>query len=486
MGKNRKKINIKFYSRGASKRVTGSNHFIEIRVNNTVTNIMLDCGAIQDSKLTTKQLFDANKLKYDLGDIDFALISHSHYDHIMNLCQLQQVNFVGDIYMTDLTLQIAEHITADGLKIHNSTAGFLTKSNGKKHEKIHPYMNERTRQYFLERVKAYGFEEWITLTDNIRFKFIGAGHVSGASMIYIEVRDGYEVETVLYTGDTSCNRDIPFTKRPNVKDLKVTHLITESTYGGQVIPQRKESDITDKLYKLIKHTCLEKRGDLLIPSFSFARSTNMAYYLKKTYEKYPEISHVPIFMISPLMKKCHDSISINPDCFDEKWKKEMDLFEWKKIKMIHERKDIVNVGKTSNPSVMLSASGMGDMGVNSFLLPYKIKDSQNTVCFVGYCAEGTMGHNLLIGEQKEVTTIGDGKERKIKVRAEINNITGLSSHACGYEIIEMIKTANTNKFKNVIVVHGDEDRSNLLAEDFLKSFKKIKAYVPREGQEIKL
>lgn len=483
MGKSN--INIKYKCLGAgSGNVTGSMHTLEIKVNNVETKILLDVGALQDSKHTSKRLFELNRMDMDMSDIEHIICSHSHLDHIQNLCQVQRLDFDGIIYMTEPTLELAEHITLDGIKIHDKTVEYLSKISKRK---VIPYMNLRSREYFLNRVHAYGYNRWIQINENIKFKFLEAGHISGGSMILIEVHDGYEKETILYTGDTSCGRSVPFTAIPNIEKLKINHVITESTYAHVNIPQRKEETIIEDLYRMIKSSCKDKGGKLLLPSFAMARSTNIAYYMKKTYDKYPELNDVPIYMASPLMNKCHKTISNYFSFYDDNWSEYKDLFSWKNISNLSEFKDVETISKRNEPQVWISSSGMADKGVNSYLVSEIVKSRKNTICFVGYCAEGTTGHKLINGNQKTITSSIDGEKKTVIIRAKVENLTGMSSHASGDEIVEMLRTAEQKKLKTVIAVHGDKDRTESMCELFQNKYKqKLNTYSPRIGQSIKL
>lgn len=78
MGRSKNDINIKFKSFNGSQRVTGSAHVLEIKVNNKTTKILLDCGVIQEGKLSPKQSFDMNKLDVNMEDIGHVILSHAH------------------------------------------------------------------------------------------------------------------------------------------------------------------------------------------------------------------------------------------------------------------------------------------------------------------------------------------------------------------------------------------------------------------------
>lgn len=76
--KSNNQIDIKYKSLGGVQRVTGSAHTLQIKVNNKKTNILIDFGAIQEGKYSTKQLFDMNKLDMDMEDFGHVIISHAH------------------------------------------------------------------------------------------------------------------------------------------------------------------------------------------------------------------------------------------------------------------------------------------------------------------------------------------------------------------------------------------------------------------------
>lgn len=422
-----------------------------------------------------------------MSDIDHVLVSHGHLDHTQNLCQLPVMDFCGKIYMTELTLKLMEHISLDGINIHAKTVEYLNKSNRKKGEKIYQYMDLRSRENMLSRVRSYGYDKWIQLEDGIRAKFKPNGHISGSAAVIIEVSDGFEKQTVLYMADTSCKRDIPFTKSINIEKDKYNIAIIESTYGSVFIPQRTEEMMVEDLYRIIKTTCVEKNGDLLLPSFALARSTNIAYYIKKTYEKYPELNDVPIFMASPLMAKCHNTIGESSEFYDKKWNDEMDLFNWSKITQITEYKDLLTVIKRPQGCVYISSSGMCDSGYNTVLTSEIIKGRKNCVAIVGYCAEGTVGRKLLEGKQKTLTSNIDGEKVTVNIRAKIENLQGLSSHASGREIVSELMTAEKKKMKHVIIVHGDKERAEGLAVIVDEAYKGgVNIHIPSEGQRIKL
>jgi metallo-beta-lactamase family protein len=75
-------------------------------------------------------------------------------------------------------------------------------------------------------------------------------------------------------------------------------------------------------------------------------------------------------------------------------------------------------------AVIISASGMCESGRILHHLKNNITDPRNTILFVGYQAENTLGRKILDG-QPVVSIFGDEYE----VKARIIKIAGYSAHA---------------------------------------------------------
>ena len=110
------------------------------------------------------------------------------------------------------------------------------------------------------------------------------------------------------------------------------------------------------------------------------------------------------------------------------------------------------------PKVIISASGMCDAGRIRHHLKHNLYNPQNSIVFVGYQAEGTLGRTLLDGA-KEVKLFGEA----IAVNAQIYNLQGFSGHAdqdglydwlCGFQ----------KKPQKIFLVHGEENAKEGFAD----------------------
>jgi len=408
-------------------------------------------------------------------------------DHVGNLSQLPRLQFDGVIHMTELTMNISKHIIDDSVKLHLKTIEMLNKHN-KKHQHVFPFMNEKTKEQMSSMIRGYGYDKWIIINEYIKFKFIPNGHVSGSASIILEVKDGYDIKRLLFGGDTSCDRYMPYTKKLDLSDknYKFTDIVLESTYGDNYVKPKSVDEMIEQLHDNIVETCIDKNGKYLLPVFSFARSTNVMLYLKKTFEKYPELKKIKIYAMSPLMCKIHREISLGEEFYDDEWRSEMDLFNWSQITMISEFKDVERIINKDESMIILASSGMSTHGVNNLVLPTILKSRKNKVSFTGFLADGTEGSLIINNKQKQIITYRDGIKETIIIRAKTDMFTGLSSHASGIEIIESLSTVEKKKVKNIIVQHGDDSQCLGFAKMLGKSFPNAKVTIPKLGQSIVL
>jgi Cft2 family RNA processing exonuclease len=302
--------------------------------------------------------------------------------------------------------------------------------------------------------------ESIGLQD-MNVKMYPAGHVAGASMTGIYA----EGKSLLYTGDfclhnteilEGCNIDL-LPKEPDV-------LISESTYGGTVRPPR--SGLTDQLFEEIKRT-LKHRGNVLIPTFAFHRSQEMAKRLDQAIEE-GRLPKRNVYMISKLAHRITTVFNGYKDLFTQEMQPLSKPFEYKHVKEIERTKEIVE------PAVVVCTPGFGHAGVSLKLLNEWAEIEENTVIVTS----GYLPHDspLKLAIDKHYVKI-DGERRP--VQAKIVQIE-LSGHADQRELEELVQRL---KPKRTILVHGDLKQ----AEAFSKQIEELtEVCIPEKNEAINL
>lgn len=470
-------MKIKYQALGGNHMVTGSCHLLDI----DGFKIMIDFGTVQDNTKSPSQIYkmNARKLPIDFSEIDVVLVTHVHADHTQLLGILPSSDFSGKILTTALTAELMDINLRDGAYLHNKE---IERVNKRRKNKLTPLFTMRSVEKVLSQVRGYSFNQEIKLSDNIKVELLPAGHIPGSCMPLITVKDGYNNKKILFTGDTSGdNRNLPFTMKPDLSKMKINTVVSESTYGNRQI---EESDKVEELYNHVKETCIKNKGTLVSPVFAISRSTNMLMYLKQAYDKHEDIRKIPIYFASPMAIKSHFRIGDKNNFvfYDKEWEQFKDLWKWNKVTYIDNFEDVQRYLDNGNPKIIYSSSGMCTGGYISYILGNFLPNKRSKVLFCGYQANGSIGRKILEKKQKSVNVGG----KQVRIRADVDFLGGMSSHASGDDIIDMFNKIDKKKLKNVIITHGDYEQSLGLKRKFEQNFKNINTYIPKYGQEISI
>ena len=357
---------------GASGVVTGSKFLIET----SEQNILIDCGMFQGLK-TLRELNWSN-LPVDVKSIDIVLLTHGHLDHVGYLPRLLKQGFRGKIVGTAPTLAIAEIILKDSAKIHEEEA---EKANKEKYTKHHPALPFYTVEEAEETIKLFHTEvddKWIYLSENISYRFQYNGHIIGATFIELDI-DG---KRFVFSGDIGRTNDYLLNnpKTPEWAD----YLFIESTYGNKLHP---EEDVETILEDIIKET-IQKKGNLIIPSFAVERLQTLMYILWQLY-KQRRIPNIPIFIDSPMGNNVLDVFKRFP-----KWHRlsnEDYHAMCNHVNIVQSYRETWETIDDKRPKIVIAGSGMVTGGRVLTYLQQLIDEPSTTVLLVGYQAEGTRG-----------------------------------------------------------------------------------------------
>jgi len=266
---------------GACGEVTGSRHLIET----SNENILLDCGLFQGKRSESR---DKNlSIPFDTKEIDAVFISHAHIDHCGSLPILVKKGFNGNIFLNQITSEIAEIMLKDSARLQASDAEFFNKIHSKEGLKISPLYEEddamKTISLFRQIDSSFEMKD-------IKISLYHAGHVLGSAQILLEVENA----KILYTGDVG-RRDQLLLKAPEFpKDID--YLIMETTYGDREHPD--VSQAANSLLSVIKKA-IDKRSKIIIPSFSLERTQEIIFILDFLKNR-NMIGELPVYVDSPM------------------------------------------------------------------------------------------------------------------------------------------------------------------------------------------
>lgn len=461
---------------GATRTVTGSNVLIETKEK----KFLLDCGLYQGQQ---KEIaLNIDDFLFKPSEIDFMLLSHAHIDHSGRIPKLYVEGFRGPVYATKATCDLCEIMLPDSGYIQESEIEWLNRKRKRegKHEvpPLYTYQDALDSLVLLERVK---YDETIQIDQNIKVRFRDAGHMLGSSIIEIWITEDGKEKKIVFTGDLG-NNDIPLLREPTMIE-EADILIMESTYGDR-LHERKE-DKAEEFLKTVSET-LEKGGNVVIPSFAVGRTQEILYELQRSKQsddeefrrEYDEIMSAPVYVDSPLATSATEVFLKNLDCLDEfvqedirEGKRPLDFPGLRFTQSVDESK-LLNA--TANQSIIISASGMCEVGRIKHHLKHNLWRPDSTILFVGYQAIGTLGRKIVDGA-KNVKIFGE----EIGINAKVKYIEAFSGHADQTGLLKFVESFKKRPMQ-IYLVHGDEDAQNVLAQKISDDFS-IPVEIPMRG-----
>ncbi|MDH4411505.1 MAG: MBL fold metallo-hydrolase [Verrucomicrobiales bacterium] len=436
---------------GAAETTTGSQHLIEING----SRILLDCGLYQGRR---DEANDRNRhFPFDPASVDAVILSHAHIDHSGNLPSLTSNGFKGNIYSTFATRDLCQIMLADAARIQAGDLKWLNKHRAKEGKPdLEPLYTEIEAEECVRQFVTIGYERSIPVADGVTLTFIDAGHILGSAQVVLDLVENGHRKRLLFSGDVGRGNN-ELLRDPAVPE-DVDYLIMESTYGNREheLPTQANDLLSDILVR-----ALDKRGKVIIPSFAVERTQQLIFVLHQLFEQ-GAIPDVPIYVDSPLAVGATEIFRLHPECFNEEVYRflfeKRDPFGFENLTLIRKVNDSKALNDLHEPAIIISASGMCEAGRVLHHLRNHIEDPKNTVLFVGYCAEHTLGAKIR-GGQKEVPILGD----RFTVRADIQILDSFSGHADRSELLHYFDTMGGKK-ERVFLVHGEKEQSHALCE----------------------
>jgi len=440
---------------GASHQVTGSCHLVSTKGK----NILFDCGMFQGSDFNEGRNHD--NFSFDPKTIDTVLVSHAHTDHSGRIPKLIKDGFVGKLYMTKGTLELARIVWDDAYHI-------MVYNNRKFQSPILFTPEDIAVAY--ENTVAVDYNTTLDLGSGISAVFKDAGHIFGSS--FIEVSDGDT--TIAHSGDVG-NVDVPILRNTaQLGDVDV--LLCESTYGDRAHESRKDREqiFTDLIMEGVK-----RGGTIMMPAFSLERTQEILYVLNEMFAENPTLPKIPIFLDSPMAIRAIEVYKNHPEYYDaeaaKKYSLGEDFFSFPNLTCTLSKEESIRINSVKGPKLVIAGAGMMNGGRILHHAKRYLSDERSMLVIVGYQAHNTLGRKLYEGA-KHVTIHND----RVSVRAKVTAIGALSAHADKNQLIQWVSDAKTVP-KTVFCVHGEAVPSTTLAHS-LRDTLGIEAFVPEEEE----
>lgn len=463
----------KVSSYGAASMVTGSCHLIEVQS----IKILIDCGMIQGEKWQDNY----EPFGFDASSIDYLILTHGHADHIGRVPKLIKDGFRGKIFATAPTFDIAYIMLLDSAALLYEEYETLMKKalrRGEESSVQEPlYLKEHVEQLFSLPLHVVNYYEEITIAPFLKMTFYDAGHILGSAFIHLEFEDEGMQKSVIFSGDIGSHQRLLLNTLDNPPSAQCLYI--ESTYGDREHRPMKESIAEFKEAIL---STLEAGGNVIIPSFALERTQEILWLLHSMHKE-GLLHHCHVFLDSPLAIEATKIYMKYPSHLNQALGLHVSLgddpFSFPQLKLTQRKTDSIEINEVQKKAIIIAGSGMCTGGRIVHHLKHRIWNPKNAIIFVGFQVKGTMGRDIIDGEEF-IRIYGED----IKVRAKIYTINGFSAHADRKDMFTWLDSIE--QLNRVYLIHGEIDKMQSFKSYILEHKKDIKVHIVEKLESIHL
>ena len=319
------------------------------------------------------------------------------------------------------------------------------------------------------------------IAPDIRLTLHNAGHILGSSIIHLHIGEG--LHNIVYTGDFKYGKTM-LLESASTNFPRVETVITESTYGApeDLMPSRTEAE--KKLVSII-NTTLKREGKVLIPVPAVGRAQEIMLILDE-YMRRGELVEAPVF-IEGMISEATAIHTAYPEYLSREVRNAIlnqgeNPFESEYFTIVEHpsaRDEIIE----GPPSIIIATSGMLEGGPIIEYFQQLAPDKRNSIIFVSYQIEGTLGRRIQKGIPEVSIINSEGKIKVINCKLEVHTVEGFSGHSDRRQIISYLR--KLSKPENIIVCHGERSKCSSLANYLAKKYK-VNAIAPEVLETIRL
>jgi metallo-beta-lactamase family protein len=372
-----------------------------------------------------------------------VILTHAHLDHTGYVPKLCKAGYRGRIYCTEGTRDLLKILLPDSGHLQEEEARLANRGGYSRHQPALPLYTRADAEESLDQLSTVAFGAEFSPARGVTASYTRAGHIVGSGCLRLQLGG----TSVTFSGDVGRPND-PVMKPPEL--LRSTdYLVVESTYGDRRHPQ---TEALDDVARVVNDT-IERRGTLVIPAFAVGRAQHLLYLLAEL-KAQNRIPPVKVYLDSPMAIDathlfCHHKI-------DHRISDAGCTLMCKLPEYTQTSDQSKAIDRGSDPSIIISASGMATGGRVLHHLRRFLPDARSTVLLVGYQASGTRGRMLSEGTD-ELKIMG----QYVQVKAKIAHIEALSAHADYRELIDWLRASNIAP-KRVFVTHGEPQAADAL------------------------
>lgn len=436
--------NLKLQFLGAARNVTGSRYLLTF----PDRRLLIDCGLHQERDLRGR---DWEPFPFDPATVDALLLTHPHIDHCGLIPKLVRDGFRGRILCTPPAADLCPLLLLDSAHIQEEDAAFKQKRHrkeGRPPKDIRPLYTAEDARRALSFLESVPYGQTVPLGREAEAVFHDAGHILGSAHLELRVRNNEKQRIFLFSGDIG-QKDRPLLRDPS-PPAEADYVIMESTYGDRQHEHAEER--VERLAEAVRST-FEAGGNVVIPAFAVGRTQELLYELDRLIAA-QRIPPPVVFVDSPMAVSATEIFRAHPECYDAEaaalLRAGEDPLDFVGLHLVRSVAGSQAINHVRGSCIIIAASGMCTAGRIKHHLAHNISRPECTILFIGFQAQGTLGRQLVEG-QNPVRIHGQLRD----VRARIESIQGFSAHADQAGLIAWLGHLRTPP-RRLFLTHGEE------------------------------
>ena len=434
------------------------------------SKILLDCGVNPGARTANEAYPRLDWANVTLDEIDAVVIGHAHLDHTGFLPVLCKYGYKGPVYCTEPTLPMMNLIQLDAIKVANAQG------------KI-PLYSERDVRQVMKQAITLPYSTVTDIAPDIKLVLANAGHILGSALCHFHIGNGDH--NFVYSGDIKFGKSILF-EAADWRFPRAETLLIESTYGLKEDIQPTRQEVESAFVGVVNRT-LANGGKVLVPIPAVGRAQEIMMVIDY-YMKSGQMVEAPVFtegMISEA-SAIHESY---PEYLARELRRKIletddNPFDSEYFTNIDHSDSRSEAIREDSPGIILATSGMLEGGPVLEYFKNIAPHKENTILFVSYQVNGTMGRRVLDGAKQVSMLERGGKVRAVTVNAGIEKLDGFSGHSDYNQLMSFVQKMRP-KLRRVLVNHGEKRKSENLASNIRRIYK-LPAHNPQIQEAIKL
>jgi KH/beta-lactamase-domain protein len=425
------------------------------------TQILIDCGDKPgaDGEVPYLQIPEVNPI----ATLDAVVLTHAHLDHSALLPLLFKYGYDGPVYTTEATRDLMGLLQLDYLDV------------AAKEGRTSPYESEMVREE-LKHTITLDYGDVTDIAPDIKLTLHNAGHILGSAVAHFHIGDGFH--NVVFSGDVHYTDTRLFNGAAN--DFpRVETLVMESTYGQRNDYQMDQEDSEDKLIELINDT-YEDDGTVVIPAFAVGRSQELMLVLEEAMRD-GEIPTMPVYL-DGMIREATAIHTAYPEFLRDGLRQRIlyqdeNPFLADQFHQVDGGQEMREAIASGDSCIILSTSGMVTGGPIMTWLELLGSDPDNTLLFVGYQAQGTLGRRIQSGRREIPFSSRGNDSKQLTLRFTVASVSGFSGHADRHGLENFVRTMDPQPHE-VLCVHGDASATDQLSSGLYQKLD-LRTYAPR-------